>query len=208
MCLTRQLECPVCAAEVGHLVHGTHDATPSPAIVPLGLASFTLPFCTNGMVTLLIVGRIWFTSRTMKAYIMPNARSVIAIMIESGALYFAVQLVFVTLYGMNNPAEEVIIPMAVQVYVRKTVRPMHIHADRRYADQGIASFLIVIQSGLGQTVVDENGEDVPGTNWGRLLRSGVYPANLTSKGMNKNDIELESQKDSDLQESVRRQETV
>ncbi|KIP07248.1 hypothetical protein PHLGIDRAFT_30119 [Phlebiopsis gigantea 11061_1 CR5-6] len=179
----------ICAAEVGHLVHGTHSATPSPSIVPLGLASFTLPFCTNGMVTLLIVGRIWFTSRTMKAYTMPSARSVMAIMIESGALYFAVQLVFVTLYGMNNPAEEVIIPMAVQVY-------------------GIASFLIVIQSGLGQTAVDENGEDVPGTNWGRLLRSGVYPANLTSKGMDKNDIELESQKDSERQESVRRQETV
>lgn len=179
----------ICAAEVGHLVHGTHDATPSPSIVPLGLASFTLPFCTNGMVTLLIVGRIWFTSRTMKAYTMPSARSVMAIMIESGALYFAVQLVFVTLYGMNNPAEEVIIPMAVQVY-------------------GIASFLIVIQSGLGQTAVDENGEDVPGTNWGRLLRSGVYPANLASKGMDKNDIELESQKDSERQESVRRQEAV
>lgn len=208
MRLISHLDCLVCAAEVGHLVHGTHDATPSPSIVPLGLASFTLPFCTNGMVTLLIVGRIWFTSRTMKAYTMPSARSVMAIMIESGALYFAVQLVFVTLYGMNNPAEEVIIPMAVQVYVRKAAHPTDTHADRRYADQGIASFLIVIQSGLGQTAVDENGEDVPGTNWGRLLRSGVYPANLASKGMDKNDIELESQKDSERQESVRRQETV
>lgn len=70
------------------------------------------------MVTLLIVVRVWFNSRKMKAYSMTGTHKVIAIMIESGVLYFLVQLVFVTLYGMNNPAEEVIIPMAVQVYVR------------------------------------------------------------------------------------------
>ena len=49
---------------------------------------------------------------------MSSTRKVSAIMIESGVLYFLVQLVFVTLYGMNHPAEQVIIPMAVQVYVR------------------------------------------------------------------------------------------
>ena len=54
----------------------------------------------------------------MKAYTMTNARSVTTIMIESGVLYFLVQLVFVTLYGMNHPAEQILIPMAVQVYVR------------------------------------------------------------------------------------------
>lgn len=73
------------------------------------------------MVTLLIVGRIWFTSRRMKAYTMTSTRKVSAIMIESGVLYFLVQLVFVTLYGMNIAAEQVIIPMAVQVYVRVTL---------------------------------------------------------------------------------------
>ena len=73
------------------------------------------------MVTLLIAGRIWFTSRRMKAYTLPSAHKVIAIIIESGTLYFLVQLVFVTLYGMNNAGEQVIIPMAVQVYVRHRV---------------------------------------------------------------------------------------
>ena len=87
--------------------------------MPLGLASFALPFCTNGMVTLLIVGRIWYTSRKMRAYSLSSARNVMAIMLESGFLYFAVQLVFLVLYGMNNNGEQVIIPMAVQVYVRR-----------------------------------------------------------------------------------------
>lgn len=85
--------------------------------MPLGLASFCLPFCTNVIVTVLIVARVWFTARRMQTYSLTSARSVAAIMLESGMLYFFVQLVFVTLFGMNHPGEQVIIPMAVQVYV-------------------------------------------------------------------------------------------
>ncbi|EKM58165.1 uncharacterized protein PHACADRAFT_252258 [Phanerochaete carnosa HHB-10118-sp] len=171
----------ICAAEVGHLVNGTHNATPSPSIVPLGLASFSLPFCTNVMVTLLIVGRIWYMSRGMRAYKLTGTRRVMAIMLESGMLYFLVQLVFLTLYGMNNDGEQVIIPMAVQVY-------------------GIASFLIVIQAGLGLTseyLTNAVDNAPPANTWGRLLLSNFYPTHLTSKA-NPNDIELESQKDSEL----------
>ena len=113
----------VAASEVGHLVHieSGVGATPSPSIVPLGLASFTLPFCTNVLVTALIAARIWWASRKARAYATDagsRARMLVLVVVESGALYFCVQLVFVTLYGMNIPAEQVIVPMAVQVYVR------------------------------------------------------------------------------------------
>lgn len=168
----------VCAAIVGHLVKGTHGATPSPSIVPLGLASFCLPFCTNVMVTLLIVGRVWYMSRRMQTYSLTSARTVAAIMLESGMLYFFVQLVFVTLFGMNHPGEQVVIPLAVQVY-------------------GIASFLIVIQAGLGLTseyITKAVDEEPPANTWGRMLLSNVYPTHLTSKA-DPNDIEMDSQKD-------------
>ncbi|GJE85486.1 hypothetical protein PsYK624_015650 [Phanerochaete sordida] len=156
----------VCAAVVGHLVHGGHGATPSPSIVPLGLASFALPFCTNVMCTLLIAARIWHLSRSAQARPAFSTRSAAAIFLESGMLYFLVQLVFLTLYGMDHPGEQVIIPMAVQVY-------------------GIASFLIVIQAGLGLSIETRGRArdgNPQGTTWGHLLLSHANPAHLTSKG--------------------------
>ena len=96
---------------------GTTDAEVSPAIIPLGLASFILPLCTNVLVTGHIVGRIWYKSRGMQAYAFTNKRGIINIMIESGGLYFATQFVFVVLYGMSHPGIFIVIPMAVQVYV-------------------------------------------------------------------------------------------
>lgn len=111
----------VCSAVVGHLVWGTTGATVSPAIVPLGLASFVLPLCTNVLVTGLIVGRIWRTSRGAGLYALGRGgatRKAAHIVVESGALYFAVQLVFVVLYGLNAPSASVLIAVAVQTYVR------------------------------------------------------------------------------------------
>ena len=40
-----------------------------------------------------------------------------SVMIESGALYFVVQLVFVVIFGMNHPAEVIMILIATQTYV-------------------------------------------------------------------------------------------
>ena len=63
--------------------------------------------------------KIWSISRQSAQYRSNSAVGpALRVIIESGALYFCVQLVFVTLYGMNIPAEQVIVPMAVQVYVR------------------------------------------------------------------------------------------
>jgi hypothetical protein len=40
------------------------------------------------------------------------------IVIESGALYLAVQLVFVILFAIRHPAQGIIAVIAVQIYVR------------------------------------------------------------------------------------------
>ncbi|EKM58160.1 uncharacterized protein PHACADRAFT_252245 [Phanerochaete carnosa HHB-10118-sp] len=124
----------ICASVVGKLVWGTTGANVSPSIVPLGLASFVLPLCTNVIVTSLMVGRIWYMSRgTAELYKVAGSsatRKAIHVMVESGMLYFAVQLVFVVVYGLNLPSDVIMIAIAVQTY-------------------GIASTLIIIHVGLG-----------------------------------------------------------
>ncbi|EKM58164.1 uncharacterized protein PHACADRAFT_252254 [Phanerochaete carnosa HHB-10118-sp] len=123
----------ICAAVVGHLVWGTADATPSPSIVPLGLASFTLPLCTNVIVTSLIIFRIWYMSKDTVLYGLPTrstTRAAMGIVIESGILYFVVQFIFVVIFGIGHPAEFIMILVATQTY-------------------GITSTLILINVGLG-----------------------------------------------------------
>ncbi|GJE85447.1 hypothetical protein PsYK624_015260 [Phanerochaete sordida] len=123
----------ICAAVVGHFVWGTTGSTAMPSIVPLALASFILPLCTNVMVTGLIIGRIWWMSKDTALYELPTrstTRAAISVMIESGALYFIVQLIFVVIFGINHPAEVIMILIATQTY-------------------GIASTLILIHVGLG-----------------------------------------------------------
>lgn len=91
-----------------------------PSIVPLALASFILPLCTNVMVTALIIGRIWWMSKDTALYELPTrstTRAAISVMIESGALYFIVQLIFVVIFGINHPAEVIMILIATQTYV-------------------------------------------------------------------------------------------
>lgn len=60
----------------------------------------------------------------------PRSRQVVHIILESGVLYALVQLVFVVLYAIQHPALQIVVPMAVQIYVsasfpsckRKTLR--------------------------------------------------------------------------------------
>jgi len=106
------------------------------SLVPLGLAGFTLPLCTNVFVTSLIAGRIWYIS-PRKAHDMPGVnfpigrgRAAIDIVVESGALYLAVQLILVILFAIQHPAQGIVCVIAVQIY-------------------GIAPSLIVIRVALG-----------------------------------------------------------
>jgi hypothetical protein len=49
---------------------------------------------------------------------MDTGRSAIDIVIESGMIYLAVQLVFVVLFAIRHPAQGIVGVIAVQIYVR------------------------------------------------------------------------------------------
>ena len=118
-----------CIAVVIHLLLGINPSSPiaPPSLVPLGLAGFILPLCTNVFVTALIAARIWLLSprkvRDMRGVYFPEGtgRTAIDIVIESGALYLIVQLVFVVLFAIRHPAQGIVGVIAVQTYVRNRI---------------------------------------------------------------------------------------
>jgi len=125
--------------EVLHLLLGINPSAPVPpaALVPLGLAGYILPLCTNAMVTALIAGRIWWKNPGMYSRGgIPGLGNLpgraISIIIESGVIYLVVQFIFVILFGISHPSEAIVGVVAVQVY-------------------GIVPTLIIIRVGLGQT---------------------------------------------------------
>jgi hypothetical protein len=131
-----------------------------PSLVPLGLAAFTLPLGTNLIVTSLIAGRIWYLSprqaRNMNSAQFPTrtGRAAIDIVIESGMLYLAVQIVFVILFAIRHPAQGIVGVIAVQIYVRipHPLRPrIRCKLDTAQITQGIAPTLILIRVALGMS---------------------------------------------------------
>jgi hypothetical protein len=157
--------------------------TPPNEVFSLGLAAYVLPLCTNVIVTSLIVYRIWSTSRTV-----PGApqigqgvtRRAIMLIIESGAVYLVVQLVFVVLYATKNSAEAILAVIAVQTY-------------------GIAPTLIIMRVGMGISSenpsntmtstrirwVARRGDDT-GTSATRF--TDVLPADIDMEGMHESDL--------------------
>ncbi|KAI0922507.1 hypothetical protein AcW1_002873 [Taiwanofungus camphoratus] len=127
-----------CLMETMHLLLTVDPSAPvaPAAIVPLGTAGYALPLCTNVLVTALIVGRIWYASRSASAHIASGQRTsrhAMNILIESGALYLVTQLIFVVLFALKHPAQAIVAVMAVQIY-------------------GIAPTMIIIRVGLGLTL--------------------------------------------------------
>ena len=92
-----------------------------------GMLAYSLPLCTNLLVTTLIVGRIWYMSRDATIYGLKHSytRKAATIVIESGALYFAVQLVFVVMFGLDYPGEILVVDLAVPIYVRSYLGRCH-----------------------------------------------------------------------------------
>jgi hypothetical protein len=92
----------------------------------LSLAGFVLPLCSNVIVTALIAVRIWYLSphktRDKQGVRFPanTGRATIDIVVESGMLYLVVQFIFVVLFAVGNPAQDVVGMMAVQIYVRNS----------------------------------------------------------------------------------------
>ncbi|KAG2361901.1 hypothetical protein BDR07DRAFT_1358347 [Suillus spraguei] len=129
-----------CILPIPSLLLSIDPTSPVPPIkiVPLTIAGYALPLCTNIMVTVLIAGRLWHISRIPivdehgKPVILKIATGgrPMMLIIESGALYMVTQLIFVVLVAVRNPAEAVLSLAGTQIY-------------------GIASTLIIIRVGLG-----------------------------------------------------------
>ena len=108
-----------------HIATSLSPGDPNPAgFIPLQIAGYVLPLCTNVMVTGLIIYAIWNTVQRPAREpntILPATThllwSVTAIIVESGLLYLVFQLVFVVFTALNNPVQEIIAMMAVQIYV-------------------------------------------------------------------------------------------
>ena len=177
---------------VAYLIRGAHGSIVVNAIVPLGLASYTLPLCTNIIVTTLIVVRIYNLTRNTKSASKFRLRSVVYILLESGVLYALVQLVFVTLYAIQHPAQYILVPMAVQVYVRCILslspRALTRLETVRFAfGQGIASILVIVHAGFSVTpntypTTTPTDRDVL-TSWSQLLPNRTQSTYLTSNGI-------------------------
>jgi len=99
-------------------------ATPSRGLESFGLATLSLPLGTNVIVTALIAGRIWYLSPRKPRNIcsalwqFPTriGHATIDIVIESGMLYLAVQLILVILVAIQHPAQSIASVIAVQIY--------------------------------------------------------------------------------------------
>ncbi|KZT24218.1 hypothetical protein NEOLEDRAFT_1135376 [Neolentinus lepideus HHB14362 ss-1] len=144
-----------CIMELLHLLLSINpDAPTAPAsIVPLGIAGYVLPMCTNVFVTALIAARVWWIARASREYsdISSSSQTVyraISIVIESGALYLVVQITFVVLFSMGHPAQAILAVIAVQVY-------------------GIAPTLIIIRVGLGYAADNTTINTQTRMNWKR-----------------------------------------
>ncbi|KAI9453145.1 hypothetical protein BJY52DRAFT_1123814 [Lactarius psammicola] len=164
-----------CVAVVIHILLSTNPSSPiaPPSLVPLGLAGFVLPLCTNVFVTALIAARIWLLSprkvRDLRGVYFPEGtgRTAIDIVIESGALYLVVQLVFVILFAIQHPAQGIVGVIAVQTY-------------------GIAPALIIIRVALGLSNTPSGRPGARAASWSQSppteVRVGYSTAAFTDAG--------------------------
>jgi hypothetical protein len=101
--------------------------------------------------------RIWYLSprkvRDTRSSQFPTGtgRATIEIVVESGMLYLAVQLVFVVLFAIRHPAQGIVGVIAVQIYVRVpfTLKGDCCKNQITPSPQGIAPTLILVRVALG-----------------------------------------------------------
>ena len=145
----------------------------------LGLASFAIPLCFNFIVTGLIVGRIWYKGRnsTLALQSSGGVRSrsnhiqhAMAILIESGMLYFAVQFVETVLQALGHPAQILVAFVATQIYVR-----IHVNFVSRFLSTFPANRVSHLVSFSFESALDK--ELKPTTFTGQIctLTGAVFP---------------------------------
>lgn len=87
-----------------------------------GIAYMALSLTLNTTLTLLIIVRLLLIRRRLRACALPEASStytsVVALLIESAALYTTVALLAVVACGVNSPMQYVLLPMLGQLQVR------------------------------------------------------------------------------------------
>ena len=125
--LTDNILVPVCySVELfPNLLRIRRFGNPSDSLA-LVLAAYSLPLGTNVIVTTLIAGRIWYLSprktRNMRSayWQFPTGigRGAIDIVIGSGMLYLAEQLIIVISIIRRIPALDIVYGISVQIYVR------------------------------------------------------------------------------------------
>ncbi|KAI0716722.1 hypothetical protein C8Q76DRAFT_415707 [Earliella scabrosa] len=141
------------------LVVDPTSPVPPSALVPLGLAGYSLPLATNVMATALIVVKLWWVLRSAAKIAGGDTplfgsgynavRNALAIVIESGALYLVTQLVFVIVYSLKHPSQAILAVIAVQIY-------------------GIAPTLIIMRVALGvssESTVQQSPTELSGPRW-------------------------------------------
>ena len=158
------LACVIAVLDLLITINPTSPTPPS-ELVPLGLAGYTLPLCTNIIATSLIVYRLsgWSTSRAIPDSPLDSigqsvTRRAMMLIIESGALYLLFQLVFVVLFAIPHPAEAILAVMTVQIYVSNaSTDSKPISKPDLFFSQGIAPTLIIIRVGLGVSSENPSG---------------------------------------------------
>jgi len=106
-------------AGVGIVAKIAHDSiTPPASIIPLGDVAFALPLGVNFLLTALIAGRIWYITRGVNSWKHRSAiRIAMEVIVESGALILASQLIFVVLWGIQSNAQNIAVSATLQIYV-------------------------------------------------------------------------------------------
>jgi hypothetical protein len=113
-------------AVIGLVLSIAPTAPQAPAdIVPFGDASFAMSLILNFISSSLIVGRVWWLAHRHDVPGVPGLsrsrriiRQATGVIVESGLLFLATQFVFVILFAIAHPAQALVEPLAVQIYVR------------------------------------------------------------------------------------------
>jgi hypothetical protein len=124
----------------------TDPITP-PDIAKFGTAAFSMSLILNFLLTTLIIVRLYHLARLARCPtdLLENTtqntsqtaigcqrkgsqdgigntqrqvRAVMGVIIESGMLFFVAQFVFVVIYAIGHPAQGIVVPAALQIYVR------------------------------------------------------------------------------------------
>jgi hypothetical protein len=146
-------------AGVGIVAKIAHDSvTPPASIIPLGDVAFALPLGANFLLTALIAGRIWHIAyRGEQMHKGKRFRAIqvaLEVIVESGAMILAIQLIFVVLWGIQSNAQNIAVSSALQIYVCVSliVYSGSLILNDCPTPQGIAPTLIIVRVGMGVSI--------------------------------------------------------